>query len=355
MPGIDLHDYSRTLIERFANPGVRDTVARLCAYSSDRIPKWLLPVICDNLASDGPVRLAAATVASWARYAEGVDEWGEPIEVVDQLADSLVPIARSQHENPTAFIEITAVFGDLAQQPRFVAGIPLGAGFVAPQRSSGDAGGVSAMTRGLVIGESLIDIVEQDGQITDEHVGGSPLNVAVGLARLGREVDFLTHIGDDPHGRRIAEYVNAAGVQLVSGSQTAARTATARLTVGEDGSADYVFDLDWQLSGTPMVAPPLFVHTGSIAAVQEPGCLAVAALVDTYHVSATITFDPNVRPSLIVDRDLARERIEHLVERSDIVKVSEEDLRWIDPDRPPERIAANLAGAGSRHCRGDDG
>ncbi|HME77574.1 MAG TPA: PfkB family carbohydrate kinase, partial [Mycobacterium sp.] len=136
-----------------------------------------------------------------------------------------------------------------------------------------------------------------------------------------------------------ADYVNAAGVQLVSGSQVAGRTATARLAVGEDGSADYVFDLDWQLSGTPMVTPPLFAHTGSIAAVQEPGCLAVAALVDTYHVSATITFDPNVRPSLIVDRDLARERIEHLVERSDIVKVSEEDLRWIDPDRPPERIA----------------
>jgi mannitol 2-dehydrogenase len=120
VPGIDLYAYSRTLIERFANPGVRDTVARLCAYSSDRIPKWLLPVVRDNLAGDGPVRLAAATVASWARYAEGVDEWGKPIEVVDQLADSLLPIARSQHENPTAFIELTAVFGDLAQQPRFV-------------------------------------------------------------------------------------------------------------------------------------------------------------------------------------------------------------------------------------------
>jgi fructokinase len=190
------------------------------------------------------------------------------------------------------------------------------------------------MTRGLVIGESLIDIVE-----SDEHVGGSPLNVAVGLGRLGREVDFLTYIADDAYGRRITEYLNAAGVQLVSESRTAGRTATARSTIAEDGSADYVFDLDWQLSGTPPVAPPLFVHTGSIAAVQDPGCLAVAALIDTYRVSATVTFDPNVRPSLIADRDLARERIEHLVERSDIVKVSEEDLRWIDPDRPPERIA----------------
>jgi mannitol 2-dehydrogenase len=120
VPGIDLHEFSRTLVERFSNPGVRDTVARLCAYSSDRIPKWLLPVICDNLASDGSVRVAAAVVASWARYAEGTDEWGEPYEVVDQLADSLIPIARSQYENPTAFIEIAAVFGDLAHQPRFV-------------------------------------------------------------------------------------------------------------------------------------------------------------------------------------------------------------------------------------------
>jgi fructokinase len=191
------------------------------------------------------------------------------------------------------------------------------------------------MTRGLVIGESLIDIVE-DGT---EHVGGSPLNVAVGLGRLGRDVDFLTRIADDPHGRRIADYLKAAGVQLVSDGQKPDRTATAQLTVGADGSAEYEFDLDWQLSGTPPVAPPLFVHTGSIAAVQEPGCLAVAALVDAYRLSATITFDPNVRPSLIADRDLARERIEHLVERSDIVKVSEEDLHWLDPRRSPERVA----------------
>ena len=120
VPGIDLHEFSRTLVERFSNPGVRDTVARLCAFSSDRIPKWLIPVICDNLAGDGSVRFAAAVVASWARYAEGTDEWGEPYEVVDQLADSLVPIARSQYENPCAFIEIGSVFGDLAHQPRFV-------------------------------------------------------------------------------------------------------------------------------------------------------------------------------------------------------------------------------------------
>ncbi|HEX2286994.1 MAG TPA: mannitol dehydrogenase family protein [Mycobacterium sp.] len=120
VPGIDLPDYKRTLIERFANPGVKDTIARLCFGSSDRIPQWLLPVVRANLATGGPVRLSAATVASWARYAEGVDEQGEPIDVQDQLADTLVPLARSQHDNPTAFIENTEIFGDLASQPRFV-------------------------------------------------------------------------------------------------------------------------------------------------------------------------------------------------------------------------------------------
>jgi mannitol 2-dehydrogenase len=119
VPGIDLPDYKRTLIERFANPGVRDTIARLCADSSDRIPKWLLPVIRANLASGAPIRLSAAIVASWARYAEGIDEGGDPIDVVDQLATSLIPIAQSQKENPLAFVENRSVFGDLADQPRF--------------------------------------------------------------------------------------------------------------------------------------------------------------------------------------------------------------------------------------------
>ncbi|KUI09190.1 mannitol dehydrogenase [Mycobacterium lehmannii] len=118
--GIDLPDYKRTLIERFANPGVKDTIARLCYGSSDRIPKWLLPVVRENLRTGAPIRLSAATVASWARYAEGVDEQGQPIDVQDQLADVLVPLARAQRDNPTAFIENTDLFGDLASDQRFV-------------------------------------------------------------------------------------------------------------------------------------------------------------------------------------------------------------------------------------------
>jgi fructokinase len=202
------------------------------------------------------------------------------------------------------------------------------------------------MPRALVIGEALIDIVERDGHITGEHVGGSPLNVAVGLARLGRDVDFLTHIGDDPRGRRIAEYVSSSGAGLVRGSRSASRTPVALAMLDANGAATYKFDVDWQLSGTPEVGPPVVVHTGSIATVLDPGCLAVAALVDTYRVSATVTFDPNVRPALIEDGAMARERIERMVERSDIVKVSDEDLAWINADAAPEELARRFLGMG---------
>jgi fructokinase len=193
--------------------------------------------------------------------------------------------------------------------------------------------------RALVIGEALIDIVERGGEVPTEHVGGSPLNVAVGLARLGRGVDFLTHIGDDARGRRIVDYVESSGVQLVSGSLSADRTPTAVATLDENGSAQYVFDIDWELAGTPEVTPPLVAHTGSIASWFEPGCRATAALLDTYHPSATITFDPNVRPALIEDGDATRGRIDRLLEKCDVVKVSDEDLRWIDPNRSAKQIA----------------
>lgn len=127
---------------------------------------------------------------------------------------------------------------------------------------------------------------------------------------------------------------------MVSGSTDAGRTATARAFLDESGAATYSFDIDWQLSGTPPVPPPLVLHTGSIATVLEPGCRATAALVDTYRPSATVTFDPNIRPALITDAQAARNRIDRILEKADVVKVSDEDLRWIDPDFAPEQIGA---------------
>ncbi|MFG1604478.1 mannitol dehydrogenase family protein [Actinoplanes sp. NPDC049265] len=114
VPGIDLDEYRHQLIERFSNAQVRDTVARLCAESSDRIPKWVLPVIRWNLETDGPILRATAVVASWARYAEGVDEEGQPIQVVDRLATELRERARAK-----TFIQNRELFGDLADNERF--------------------------------------------------------------------------------------------------------------------------------------------------------------------------------------------------------------------------------------------
>jgi len=119
VPGIDLDAYVHGLLERFANPAIRDTIARLCAFTSDRIPKFLLPVINDNLASGRPFARSAAVVACWARYAEAVDEKGAPIDVVDALRDELVARARRQHAEPLAFIENESLFGGLSRHPDF--------------------------------------------------------------------------------------------------------------------------------------------------------------------------------------------------------------------------------------------
>ena len=119
VPGVDLTAYKHQLIERFANPEVRDTLARLCAESSDRIPKWLVPVIRTNLEKGGEIERSALVVASWARYAEGVDEQGQPIQVVDQLRDRVMAAAARQKVEPLAFVRDEQLFGDLASNERF--------------------------------------------------------------------------------------------------------------------------------------------------------------------------------------------------------------------------------------------
>ena len=120
VPGVDLTGYANQLIERFANPEVRDTVARLCANASDCIPKFLLPVVREQLAAGRPVTRSAAVVATWARYAEGTDENGAPHELDDDRAPQLQAAARRQRQDPTAFLDGNrAVFGELADDSRF--------------------------------------------------------------------------------------------------------------------------------------------------------------------------------------------------------------------------------------------
>ena len=120
VPGVDLTDYQNTLIERFTNAKVRDTVARLAAESSDRIPKWLVPIINERLEDGLDVTLCAAIVASWARYAEGRDEDGQPIDVVDNLRSEVMAHAARDDEDLLAFVKNEKRFGDLASRKDFV-------------------------------------------------------------------------------------------------------------------------------------------------------------------------------------------------------------------------------------------
>ena len=119
VPGIDLDAYKQSLIARFSNAEVRDTVARLAAETSDRIPKWFVPMIQKQLANGGKVLCLAAIVASWARYAEGVDEQGAPIEVVDNIKEQVCAAAARNKEDALAFLRQESLFGDLAEQERF--------------------------------------------------------------------------------------------------------------------------------------------------------------------------------------------------------------------------------------------
>jgi mannitol 2-dehydrogenase len=121
VPGVDLDDYIATLLTRFGNRAIADTLARLAAWSSDRIPKWLVPVITANLASGGELARSAAIVASWARYAAGTDEAGQPIEVVDARRAERQASADPRHADPLAFLRNEALFADLARQPAFTA------------------------------------------------------------------------------------------------------------------------------------------------------------------------------------------------------------------------------------------
>jgi mannitol 2-dehydrogenase len=121
VPGIDLAHYEADLLERFGSPAVLDTLARLCTDASDRIPKFLLPVVRANLASGREIRRAVLVLAAWARSFCGADDTGRPIEIADARRDALAAAARRQEEDPLAFVRDPAVFGDLALDERFAA------------------------------------------------------------------------------------------------------------------------------------------------------------------------------------------------------------------------------------------
>jgi fructokinase len=190
----------------------------------------------------------------------------------------------------------------------------------------------------LVVGEALVDVVTRSDGGASEHPGGSPANVAIALARLGRETHLLTRIGQDGHGRRVRSHLEASGVRLVDGSVVAGRTSVARATLDQGGAATYEFDLDWALPHVPLPDHPLVVHTGSIAAVRQPGAATVERIVLGAHHRTTVSYDPNLRPDLMGPPDAVRPFVETLVAAADVVKLSEEDAQWLAPGTPPEEL-----------------
>lgn len=209
----------------------------------------------------------------------------------------------------------------------------------------------------LVVGEALVDQVRRADGTTDEHPGGSPANVALTLGRLGREARLATHVGHDERGERIRAWLADSAVTLTPGSDGAPATSVARAVLDGSGAATYDFAITWDVApGTAATDGTLAVHTGSIAAVLEPGARKVRDLVLAARERSTITYDPNARPSLMGTPEEALARIEPLVEAADVVKVSDEDVAWLYPGEDPVEVArrwADRSGAErSRSVRG---
>jgi fructokinase len=190
----------------------------------------------------------------------------------------------------------------------------------------------------LVVGEALVDVVEDVAGRRTERPGGSPANVAVGLHRLGRAVTLLTALGNDRYGDLLRSHLD--GISLVTAELPATGTALARLDAA--GSATYAFDISWDLAGLEP-EPARWVHVGSLAAVLPPGADAVLALAQrSVAAGSTVSFDPNCRPD-VADRDV--DRVEALAALSGVIKLSDEDLAWLYPGEPFEDVARRwLAG-----------
>jgi fructokinase len=200
----------------------------------------------------------------------------------------------------------------------------------------------------VVVGELLVDIVSHPDGSSAEHVGGSPANVALGLSRLGHDTHFACLVGADTRGIRCAQHVESGGVHLLPGSVTTAHpTSTALATIDETGAASYVFDLHWDLP--PVQLPPgtVHLHTGSIATTLPPGEREVTAAVHRAREAGTVSYDPNVRPTIMGGVDTVRPRVEELVALADVVKCSEDDLEWLYPGESPSRVMQHWTDLGA--------
>jgi fructokinase len=185
----------------------------------------------------------------------------------------------------------------------------------------------------LVVGEALVDVVIDVDGVRTERPGGSPANVAVGLHRLGRQVQLLTALGEDEHADLLRRHLT--GIDLLTAPLPRTGSAVARLD--EVGSASYAFDIAWDLRGATPGPLPRWLHVGSLATVVQPGADAVLELARrACDEGASVSFDPNCRPD-VAPRDL--DRVEELAALSSVVKLSDEDLAFLYPDQELAQVA----------------
>ncbi|MFT3860719.1 PfkB family carbohydrate kinase [Micropruina sp.] len=209
----------------------------------------------------------------------------------------------------------------------------------------------------LVIGEALVDVVHQRGQIS-EHVGGSPANVAFGLGRLEHDITLAAWFAKDERGERIAKACRDTGVKVAPGADRAPRTSVANAEIDAAGKATYQFDLSWLLPELPVAGSVGHVHTGSIGATLEPGGSQVVRALRANVDSATISYDPNARPTLMGSPGAVIGRVEEIIALADVVKSSDEDIEWLYPNRSVADVMRhwlNLGPALAVVTRGGDG
>jgi fructokinase len=221
----------------------------------------------------------------------------------------------------------------------------------------------------LVIGEALVDIVTGNGSGSGSGnsngngngngkarvkatPGGSPANVAVGLARLGIPTELVTRFGTDPYGDQLGAHLFSNGVQLAPGSvDPAFRTSTATATLDPDGVASYEFDITWEPPALSLSTSCPAVHTGSIATVLEPGAEAIRKfLASLAGQPVTVTLDPNARPTITPDPVSTWAAVRELAANADLVKLSDEDCEFLRPGLTPDEIAAELLSVDRTRC-----
>ncbi len=217
-----------------------------------------------------------------------------------------------------------------------------------------------------VAGEVITDLVPagSDG-LFRAAPGGSPANVAVGLARLEVPARMLARLSSDVLGRRLREHLQRNGVDLSRVVEASEPSSLAIVALQPDGSAAYDFRVDgtadWQWTDdelTEALDGVSALHVGSLGLTTPPGGAVLRRLAARGRDRATVTFDPNVRPLLMGSPGEVLAVVEEVLGAADVVKVSAEDLEWLVPETPPDEVAADWLARGPSLVvvtRGGDG